>query len=123
MARKKIFTVGLILVMAFQLLPVKQAVQYFFVDNLIIEEILHANINATKNFRLLEEDHFIYDGEQLVGGTHGLNSTAFFQYAEMLPVCYATDIQTPPPNDLPAVIPSPGSEHLDPRQFFLAQLY
>jgi hypothetical protein len=98
MARKKIATFGLILVMALQLLPVKQAVQYFFVDNLIIEEIFHANGNATKNFRLLEEDHFIYDGEHFVAGALRENSTAFYHYAEMLPVFYTSDIQTPPPN-------------------------
>ena len=100
MKKRKIFTLCLILVMAFQLLPVKQAVQYFFIDNLMVEEILHLNKNATKNFRLLDEDHFITDVDHAVLSFVINNNIAFFQYAEMLPVSYATDIQTPPPNDL-----------------------
>ena len=99
MKKRRIVTICLILVMALQLLPVKQAVQYFFVDILIIEEILHVNKNATKNFRLLDEDHFIFDGVHCVPSFLIPLNMAFFQFAETLPVSYPTDIQTPPPND------------------------
>ena len=101
MKLRRIVTICLIGVMAFQLLPVKQAVQYFFIDNLIIEEILHVNKNATKNFRLLDEDHFIVDGVHCVPSFSIPVNIAFFQFAEALPVSHPTDIQTPPPNGFP----------------------
>ena len=64
MKPKKTITVLLILVMSLQLLPVKQAVRYFFIDNIIIEEILDVSKNATKNFRFLDEDHFLWESDQ-----------------------------------------------------------
>ena len=87
--------------MSFQLLPVKQAVRYFFVDNLMIEEILHVNKNATKNFRLIDEDHnFLNEDCHFTPHFFLLKEEAYFQYAEMLPFFHAADIHTPPPNSL-----------------------
>ena len=86
------------MVMALQLLPIKQAVQYFFIDNLVIEEIFHVNKNATKNFRLLDEDHFLFDGLHDVPSYLIPCNIVFFQFAELLPASHSTDIQTPPPN-------------------------
>ncbi|MDO9376904.1 MAG: hypothetical protein Q7T76_20930 [Ferruginibacter sp.] len=99
MKGKQTITVLLILVMSLQLLPVKQAVRYFFVDNLMIEEIVHINKNATKNFRLIDEDHNLFwENDHLSPQFSLLNSAAFFQYAEILPVYHSADIHTPPPN-------------------------
>ena len=100
MKGKKIITVMLILVMSLQLLPVKQAVRYFFIDNLIIEEILHVNKNATKNFRLLDEDHFLWEADQFAPQFFSFHNAAFFNYEEILPANHCSDIHTPPPNFL-----------------------
>lgn len=92
------------MVMALQLLPVKQAVRYFFIDNLIIEEILHVNKNATKNFRLIDEDHNnISDFHQYTPKFYLISDIAFFQDAEMLPIYYSSEIPTPPPNFAPQI--------------------
>ena len=85
--------------MGLQLLPVKQAVRYFFIDNIIIEEILDVSKNATKNFRFLDEDHFLWESDQFAPQLYLLNNTAFFHYAEILPSFHAADIHTPPPNN------------------------
>ena len=99
MKGKQTITVLLILVMSLQLLPVKQAVRYFFVDNLIIEEIVNINKNATKNFRLIDEDpHLFWESDHLSPQFCLLNNAAFFHYAEILPVSHSADIHTPPPN-------------------------
>jgi hypothetical protein len=99
---KQTITVLLIMVMSLQLLPVKQAVRYFFVDNLIIEEIIHINKNATKNFRLIDEDHnLLWDADHFAPQFYILNSAAFFNYAEILPASHSADIHTPPPNNHP----------------------
>ncbi|MEO6719270.1 MAG: hypothetical protein ABIN67_02850 [Ferruginibacter sp.] len=98
MKTKKTITICLMLVLALQLLPVRQAVRYFFVDNLIIEEILDVNKNATKNFRLLDEDHFLWESDLPTPHSFLVSNTAFFHYAESLPFFHAADIHTPPPN-------------------------
>lgn len=99
MKGKQTITVLLILVMSLQLLPVKQAVRYFFVDNLIIEEIIHINKNATKNFRLLDEDHNLFsESDHFSPQFSLLNNVPFFNYAEILPASHSADIHTPPPN-------------------------
>jgi hypothetical protein len=99
MRSKKIITLFLILVLSLQLLPVKQAVRYFFVDNLIIEEILDVSKNATKNFRLLDEDHLLWDSDLLAPHLHLVSNSAFVHYAESLPFFQSADIHTPPPNN------------------------
>ena len=98
MKAKKIITAFLILVMVFQLLPVKQAIRYFFIDNLMVEEILHVNKNATKNFRLLDEDHNIHDFDFSLNHYILVNNQLSYHFEESLPPIQAADIHTPPPN-------------------------
>jgi len=57
MKLKNFITAFLILVLVLQILPIRQAVRYFLVDNQTLEEVLHIDKGATKNFRLLDEDH------------------------------------------------------------------
>lgn len=87
------------MVMSLQLLPVKQAVRYFFIDNLIIEEIVDISKNATKNFRLLDEDHFLWESTASAPQFYLVSNAAFFHYAEQLPSFHSADIHTPPPNN------------------------
>jgi hypothetical protein len=85
--------------MVLQLLPVKQAIRYFFIDNVMAEEILHVNKDATKNFRLLDEDHNITDIDFSLYHYILLKSKLSNLFAESLPCNYAADIHTPPPNN------------------------
>lgn len=99
MKAKKIITAFLILVMVLQLLPVKQAVRYFFIDNFMVEEMLHVNNDATKNFRLLDEDHSIPGFDFTLHHYVLLNNPIYYHFAEILPSIQAADIHTPPPNN------------------------
>ena len=101
MLKKKIATFFLIFTLVFHLLPVKQAVQYFFVDNPIIEEIIHLSKNATKNFRFIDEDHNYTNDLTVVSHLFtAVKISSSFHYNELLPVNHITDILTPPPNNL-----------------------
>jgi hypothetical protein len=100
MKSKKIIPGFLILVLVLQLLPVKQAIRYFFIDNLMVEEILHVNKDATKNFRLLDEDHNITDIDFSLHHYILVKSKLANHFAESLPSNHAADIHTPPPNNL-----------------------
>lgn len=95
---KKIITTFLILVMVLQLLPVKQAIRYFFIDNVMVEEILHVNKNATKNFKLLDEDHIIPDFDFSQHQYFLVNNKLSHYFTEVLPAVHAAEIHTPPPN-------------------------
>ncbi len=82
-----------------QLLPIKQVVSYFFIDNPANEELVEIDKGATKNFRFLDEDH------KWLPGTSNIflenipaTKSSFFHFAEALPALYLTEIQTPPPN-------------------------
>jgi hypothetical protein len=99
MLTKKIITVFLMLVLMIQLLPVKQVVRYFFVDNPTSEEIVEGAKSATKNFRFLDEDHhWLYGTGTVVSEAIPTAASAFLHFAEALPVFYSKDIHTPPPN-------------------------
>jgi hypothetical protein len=99
MVSKKIITVFLILVLMIQLLPVKQVVRYFFVDNPASEELVEAGKAATKNFRLLDEDHkWVADDCHIFSADFTASTSSFFHFAEALPALFSKDIQTPPPN-------------------------
>jgi hypothetical protein len=97
---KKIITAFLILFMVLQLLPVKQAVRYFFIDNFLVEEILDVDKNATKNCRLLDEDHNLPNADPLLHQYVLVNKLLLYHFAEMLPPVQALEIHTPPPNNL-----------------------
>ena len=96
---KKPITFFLILVLVLQLLPVKQAVRYFFIDNLMVEEILHVEKNATKNFRLLDDDHILPEFNFSLQHYSLSSKTPSCHFADVLPANHAADIHTPPPNN------------------------
>lgn len=82
-----------------QLIPVRQVISYFFVDNQANEELVETEKGATKNFRFLDEDHKWLPGTDQTLITHVAGESAsFFHYAEALPAHFEIDIQTPPPN-------------------------
>ncbi len=98
MKTKKIITVFLILVLAIQLLPVRQVIRYFFIDNQLTEELAEGSKSATKNFRMLDEDKLLHDFEIPVSAFINLNKEAFFHFSDTLPSLYIGEILTPPPN-------------------------
>lgn len=95
---KKLITVSLILVIVLQLLPVKQAVKYFLFDNIMVEEMIVLNKKVTENFRLLVEDHNIYDHDFSFNHYVFVSSKLSYHFAELLPANHSADIHTPPPN-------------------------
>ena len=96
---KKIISIFLILVFVLQLLPIRQAINYFFIDNQMTEEIVHINKPAAKNINTPDEDfHFINDQLSLLHTHLLVDIAAIGLYKEMLPSSHADDIETPPPN-------------------------
>lgn len=82
-----------------QLLPIKQAVRYFCLNNPITEEIVNINESAAKKINIAaEDDHFLNDYLHLLNSFLTVNNTIFSLYAAMLPSSHADDIETPPPN-------------------------
>lgn len=98
MKLKKVITGFLILLMVFQLLPVRQAVRYFFIDNMIAEEMLHVIKDAPKHFNLLGEDTIIADIDFSSYRYLPAKNIPIFHFKEVLPPIQAADISTPPPN-------------------------
>lgn len=99
MKLKKFTTAFLILVMALQLLPIRQAAKYFLIDNVTVEEISNLNKGVAKNFRFLDEDHkCMFELDCLSHHFVFINNISLFHFAEMLPLFHAADIHTPPPN-------------------------
>ena len=96
---KKIITIFLILVLAIQLLPVRQVISYFFIDNQLTEELAEVSKSPTKNFRMLDEDKLLHDFEIPVSAFTILNKEAFFHFSDTLPSLYTAEILTPPPNN------------------------
>jgi hypothetical protein len=101
MKSKKIITGFLILVMVLQLLPVRQAVRYFLIDNQTVEEILPLEKGATKNFSYLDEGQQMM--QELFSLTHHftiINNSYPLQVAENVPLFHPADIPTPPPDNV-----------------------
>jgi len=86
------------MVLAVQLLPVRQVISYFFIDNQLTEEIVEAGKGITKNMRQLDEDKLLHDFDLPVSEFIILNKQAFFHFSDALPVLYTAEILTPPPN-------------------------
>ena len=87
------------MVLALQLLPFKQVIQFFFIDNQLSEEIVHSPSGLAKKFQLLDEDHKVLPPLQyLLPQFIVVDNSHSFQLSEMLPDFHTADIQTPPPN-------------------------
>ena len=99
MRSKKITAVFFIWALALQLLPIKQAIRYFFTDSPLIEEFVASGKGVTKNFRLLEEDlNSMHSCNSIEFHLTPLRKSSSFIFAEKLPASYTADILTPPPN-------------------------
>jgi hypothetical protein len=94
---KKTISIVLLLVLAIQLLPVRQVIRYFFIDNQLTEELAEAK-SITKNMRQLDEDKLLHDFTIPATQFIVLHKEAFFHSADTLPALYAIEILTPPPN-------------------------
>ena len=89
----------MILVFVLQLLPVKQAVRYFYLDNPITEEIVDINESAVKKKNITDDDdHFLNDYHYLLLTSLSVNKSVLGLYITKLPSSHADDIETPPPN-------------------------
>jgi len=95
---KKTISIVLILVLAIQLLPVRQVIRYFFIDNQLTEELAEVAKSATKNMRQLDEDKLLHDFDIPTSQFIILHKEAFFHFADALPALYSIEILTPPPN-------------------------
>ena len=91
-------TALLVLVMAFQLLPVRQAVKYFLVDNVAMEETEEMEKSDSKTFRFWDDaSTLLPDAQHFFHLVNLANKTACFPYDEALPLHHVADIATPPP--------------------------
>ena len=98
MKLKKLISFILILVLAIQLLPVRQVIQYFFIDNQLTEELAATAKAPAKNVQQLDEDKLLHDFDIPVSEFVILNKDAFFHFSDTLPSLYTAEILTPPPN-------------------------
>ena len=95
---KKIISLILILVLAIQLLPVRQVIRYFFIDNQLTEELADVSKSPSKNVRQLDEDKLLHDFDITAAPFIILHKEAFCHFADTLPSLYTIEILTPPPN-------------------------
>ena len=89
----------LFIVLALQMLPVKQAVQYFFIDNVLSEELLHANKSIEKQITADDDllfQHFVH----IDNSTTPQNTIDGKSFSVNLPLDVSKEIHTPPPNNL-----------------------
>jgi hypothetical protein len=99
--KNKIISIVFIAAFLLQLLPVKQAINYFCVDNITVEEMVHDAKNPVKPTTVVDEDH-------LMNEVHGMQHPFLFEsvlsslYTHMLPSSHADDVETPPPNAIAA---------------------
>lgn len=98
MLRKRIISILLVLVFILQLLPIRQAVKYFWVDNLTIEEVIHVAKNPVKPPTVNEEDHLMNEiyALELPGMCFilSMNTSDPVQHFRQ----HASEVETPPPN-------------------------
>ena len=99
MYSKKMITALLVLVMAFQLLPVRMAVKYFLEDNIGMEETENLEKEDSKTFRFWDDaSTLLPDAQHFFHLVNLANKTACFPYDEALPLHHVADIATPPPD-------------------------
>ena len=99
MKSKKIITAFLVLVLVIQLLPVRQVVRYFFIDNPANEELVESSKGATKNLRFLDEDHHWLPGTGTLFSIYQpAEKSDYLHFSEMIPAFHVVEILTPPPN-------------------------
>jgi len=100
MIRKKIISGALILVLMLQLLPLRQVISFFFIDNQLTEELAQAAEIGGKAVKFTDDTkiffhHFSAGTEQAIAGI-----SSYERYTETLCNLYISEIPTPPPNTL-----------------------
>ena len=98
MKTKKIISVFLILVFVLQLLPIRQVINYFFVDNITVEEIIHTAKTPVKPPTVIDEDHIMSEFHYFEHPYLSAKNILSGLYKDMLPSTHADDVETPPPN-------------------------
>ena len=93
MRSKKLLSCFFILVLLVQLLPVRQVISYFFVDNQANEELVEVKKPLQPN-----EEKLIHNFDPATALCAELNKKAFLVFSETLPSLYTAEIPTPPPN-------------------------
>jgi hypothetical protein len=89
----------LILVTVLQILPVRQAVKYFLIDNQTVEEIFHLEKGAAKNLRFLDQEQKLitvanYRSHHLIF----IDNSYPFQFSAIPPLFHGAELPTPPPD-------------------------
>lgn len=93
MRSKKLLSAFFTLVLLLQLLPVKQVISYFFVDNQMNEELVEVKKPLQPN-----EEKLIHNFDPSIALSRELNKKAFLLFSVTLPSLYTAEIPTPPPN-------------------------
>lgn len=96
---KKIISLYLAVVLATQLLPMKQVIKYFLIDNPLTEEITHAEKSPEKS-QLQEDEYYnwVIPHYNLITFKYSFSGRGGFNFAESIPDSHSADIHTPPPN-------------------------
>ena len=76
-----------------QLLPIKQVISYFFIDNQLTVEI-----TVAKSLLQPNEEKLMHEFDPLFAQFTVFNESAFILFSESLPSLYTAEIPTPPPN-------------------------
>jgi len=99
---KKIKTISVFLLFVFvlQMLPIKQAVSYFYIDNVMVEEILHDTKEPSKNMAAFGDDHFINAVFHVFHPYIFELPNTVSAHNELFISCHAAEIETPPPNQV-----------------------
>jgi len=85
--------------MVLQILPVRQAVKYFLIDNQTVEEIFHLEKGASKSLRFLDENQkFITEANYLSRHFILIDNSYPFHFSEMPPLFHGVEVPTPPPD-------------------------
>ncbi len=95
---KNIISAVLILVMVLQLVPMRQAVKYFMVDNITVEDLPDTEKDDCKKFEFKEDHKYLPALFSTVENCMLLKNKVFHTTAETLPQFHFADVHTPPPN-------------------------
>lgn len=95
---KKIFGIILLLVMAIQILPVKQ-VGFLLCSNQLTED-LPLNADLEKDFikKMDGKSNFLETGFYAIAHPSSDIIYAFLMYSDLIPLNHSSEIHTPPPN-------------------------
>lgn len=97
--KNKSIAIFLLFVFVLQMLPIKHAVSYFCIDNIILEETFHDTKEPSKNLGGFDDDD--YFTHAAVHAFHPYNfelPNTVSAHNELFSSCHLAEIETPPPN-------------------------